>query len=300
MPLVLIARAVALLPWFSLRRAGALIGALVGSILRVRRAQVEAALRRAGLPDPSAIARAMYASLGTAALEFLWMVGRPKALPSVVSLTPRAHEVLRSHGVTDGRARGVVIATAHTGNWDLIACAVEGRDVPLAVLTKKLRVDWLDRFWQRERASRGIELLQGEGAFRDATRALAHGRSVAVLIDQAPERNSAVTRVPFLGEDAYYDLMPTLLAARTGAPLILALGHRKPDGTHSVDVPLVLEPPPRCSRAWLEDATRQLSDALEVFIREHPSQWLWLHRRWKPLPPRAAAESVVAASPVVC
>ena len=79
MPLILLARAVARLPWFSLRRAGALIGAVCGSILRIRRAQVESAVRRAGVGDVSKVVRGMYASLGTAALEFLWMVGRPGA-----------------------------------------------------------------------------------------------------------------------------------------------------------------------------------------------------------------------------
>src|SRR6266487_4017948 len=75
MPLVLLARAVALLPWSSLRRAGALIGTLAGSVLRIRRAHVEAAVRRAGFGDVTAVARGMYVSLGTALLEFLWMVG---------------------------------------------------------------------------------------------------------------------------------------------------------------------------------------------------------------------------------
>jgi KDO2-lipid IV(A) lauroyltransferase len=114
-----------------------------------------------------------------------------------------------------------------------------------------------------------------------------------------------VTRGPFLGEVAYHDLMPALLAARTGSPLLLALGHRKPNGTHEVDIPLVLEPPSKPTRAWLEQATQRMNDALEAFVREHPSQWLWLHRRWKPLPhrtvaPVAAPESEVAASLVVC
>ena len=46
-----------------LQRAGALIGFLAGSVLRIRRAHVEVAVRRAGIDRPAQVARAMYASL---------------------------------------------------------------------------------------------------------------------------------------------------------------------------------------------------------------------------------------------
>jgi Kdo2-lipid IVA lauroyltransferase/acyltransferase len=296
MPLVLLARAVALLPWSSLRWLGALIGAIAGSILRIRRAHVLAAAHRARLSDPPAVARGMYASLGTAVFEFLWLVGRRTAHRSLLIPSARASAVLHKYGGAS-RSRGVVIATAHTGNWDLVACAAAAH-LPLTVVTKRLSVGWLDRFWQRERAVRGIELLHGAGAFRGAALALSRGRSVAVLIDQAPDRSTAVATASFMGQRVFCDLMPALLAARTGAPLVLALGYRNADGAHAVDVPLTLEPPAKPSRAWVEEATRRLNDALEAFVRERPSQWLWLHRRWKSVPSRPARR--VAAAPLVC
>jgi KDO2-lipid IV(A) lauroyltransferase len=295
MPLVALARAVALLRWSWLRRAGGLVGALAGSILRIRRAHVEAAIGRAGIADAAAVARRMYASLGAALLEFLWMVGRPSAPLSFVRFTARARQTI---DIRMSRGRGVVVATAHTGNWDLVACA-SASVIPLAVITKKLRVAWLDRFWQRERASRKVELLHGEGTMRDAVRALRSGRSVAMLVDQAPERGSAFVRAPFMGEIASCDLTAAMLAARARVPLVVALGFRNADGSHEVDVPLVLDPPARPSRAWIEEATLRVNEALEAFVRERPSQWLWLHRRWKEAPRRAARREV-AGSFAVC
>jgi KDO2-lipid IV(A) lauroyltransferase len=298
MPLVLLARAVAFLPWWSLRRLGGLIGFLAGSVLRIRRAHVEASVRRAGIGRPDHVARAMYASLGTSVFEFLWMVGRRGRAFSHVTLSERAERALEAHGVTTGAAKAMVIATAHTGNWDVVACASAERRVPLAVITKRLRVAWLDRFWQGERATRGIELLHGVGVLADAVRCLERGRSVAALIDQAPERTLSVTRTSFLGKLADCDRTPALLSARARVPLALALGYRRPDGTHEIDIPLVIHPPPRPSRAWVEEATRRLNDELEAFVRARPSQWLWLHRRWKLAPEPARRE--VAASFAVC
>ena len=199
-----------------------------------------------------------------------------------------------------GRSRGVVLATAHTGNWDLAACAARDAGISLTLVTKRLRVTSLDRFWQRVREARGVELVSGEGAFAESLEALARGRAVALMIDQAPERTSAVTSVSFFGAPARCDVTPALLAARAGVPLVLLLGHRTEGGRHVLDAPLVLEPPRRPSRAWLEEATRQLTRALESFVAEHPEQWLWLHRRWKthePAPMRRPSKRGAPGAP---
>jgi len=40
----------------------------------------------------------------------------------------------------------------------------------------------------------------------------------------------------------------------------------------------------RDARDWESTVTKQLNAILEQKIREHPGQWLWGHRRWKPKP----------------
>ncbi|RYE82030.1 MAG: hypothetical protein EOO75_21320, partial [Myxococcales bacterium] len=261
--------------------AGAALGWLVGGVLRVRRREVEGRLARAGVADPARTAGAMYASLGAGLVELLWTVapGR-RPLGDRVRLTERAERALASLG-----GRGAIVATAHTGNWDLIACAVASR-VPLRVVSKRLRVGWLDALWQGLRRRRGVIIVDATAAVAAAREASGQGGLVAMIIDQAPERRHGVMRAPFLGLEAWHDLAPALVAARLGLPLLLALGHRCPDGRHEVDVPLCMEPPDKAARPWAERATRELVVALEAHVRAWPAQWLWLHRRWKPLAPR--------------
>jgi len=241
-------------------------------------------MRRAGLTHIPEKARAMYASLGAAIFEFLWLVGKgARAAPAVI-LSDEARTVLAEHGRAAGRgqhARGIVVATAHTGNWDFVGCALARDHIDVSVVTKRLSVPALDRFWQERRAAFGMELLHGAGVFGRAVQALRRGRAVVLPIDQVPERRSAVTELSFLGQRARCDMTPAVLAARTGAPLVLALGRRLSDGRHCLDVPLILEPPSRASSTWIEEATRALNLALERFVEEHPAQWLWMHRRWK-------------------
>lgn len=266
-------------PWGLAAPVGRLLGWVAGSVGKIRRFEVEQRLVQSGIPEPVRVASGMYTSLGTGLYELLWTAapGR-RSLGAKVSLTPRTAQAIKAV-----QGRGAVVATAHTGNWDLVACAVASR-APLWVVSKRLRLRWLDQLWQGLRGRRGVRIVDVSGALKAGREALASGGLVAMIIDQAPERGRGVLVAPFLGRPAVHDLAPALLAARTQKPFALALGHRLADGTHEVDVPLLIEPPVRAGQAWAEDATRQAIRALESFVRAHPEQWLWLHRRWKGVP----------------
>ncbi len=279
------------LPRPALAPLGALVGLFVGELLRVRRAEVERRLRLAGVAGASQAARAMYVSLGRGLFELLWAGGRPaRLLGESVRLSERAHEVLAGLG-----GRGAVVASAHTGNWDLAACALAER-YPILVVTKRLRARALDGLWQGLRRGRGVELASGRGAVAGALGALEGGRLVAIMIDQAPEGPGRALWHPFLGLPARHDRLAAALAARSGRPLLIAFPRREPDGTHLLDIAEVLRPPRGgAGPAWVDEATRRASALLEAFVRERPAQWLWLHRRWKGASGAAAASELAAA-----
>ncbi|HTQ49024.1 MAG TPA: lysophospholipid acyltransferase family protein [Polyangiaceae bacterium] len=261
------------------RALGALLGWLAGSVLRIRRTHVEQSMRAAGIDAPEREARAFYAELGLSAIEFLRLALRgPRALSHVEIDEPsraRWRDAL-------ARNHGVVVAASHTGNWDLAACAV-AREVELLVVTKHLSVRWLDRFWQSTRAALGVRLADAAGAMARARETLRRGGAVAMMIDQAPSRAQNAVSVEFLGRTAHADRAAAALAASAGAPLVVAASRRDELGRQIVEVLDVLLPPRRAGRAWIERATREATRALDAFVRRHPSQWLWLHRRWKPM-----------------
>jgi Kdo2-lipid IVA lauroyltransferase/acyltransferase len=234
---------------------------------------------RAGIDSPSRRAIDTYRSLGTGVLEFLWLAGRPEGeLSSLVEIDP--HDWQRVQQALS-LGRGLVVASAHTGNWDLLACAMASR-MPLTVITRHLSWRSLDRFWQASRAKRRVSLVDARGAVRSASRALGQSQLVAFVVDQAPEHASGLMQVPFLGAPAWVDLSFAVVAARHRAPIVLAFDERLASGRHRLRVPLVLGPPDRASAAWVQEAGRAVSRALEQFVLDHPEQWLWLHRRWKP------------------
>jgi len=254
------------------RLFGALVAWVVGSVLGVRRRHVVESMQHAGIEEPGRTATRMYRGLGRGLGELLSMAVSPRRPLDEVQLDLERLGSLRG--------RGFVVATAHTGNWDLVACAAAAH-VPLTIVTKRLSIGLFDRWWQGARRARGVRLVAAGEATQAARRALAQGEAVAMLVDQAPERRRATIVTPFLGRPARVDLAPALVAARAKAPLVAAFPRRTPDGGHAFDVAAVIEPPPHAGRAWAEEAMRSVTTALDDFVRRHPEQWLWMHRRWK-------------------
>ena len=287
-----LAWAVARLPRALLPALGTALGLLAGSVLRIRRRHVESSLRMAGIAQAAPIARRVYASLGTGVFELLRMAGRPdEPTAPIFEMSPEGARALERAGAL---GRGIVVATAHTGNWDLSACGaaewLATRDArtpgpataSLTVVTKRLSWKALDRYWQRLRAARGVALVDAEGAGAAVREALRAGGVVALLVDQAPERASGVATLPFLGRPAKHDLAPVLLAARARAPVLVMAGHREPSGRHRLELLDTLDPADlRGGRGAAERAAARIAIAVEHFVRARPEQWLWLHRRWK-------------------
>ncbi len=269
-----LSRFVGRLPWSWLPRLGAGLAFLAFDVLRIRRRHVLASLARIGAGVPQA--RAMFRGLGASALELLWISARPEV--DVARLVTLVHR--ERFDAALARGRGVIVATAHTGNWDLAACGCAA-STPLSVVTKRLSSPTVDAWWQTTRATRGVDLLAApDGNVLAAARArLAAGRAVALLVDQDPERTTSVVEAPFLGERAVHDTFAATLSARPGAPIVVAFARRAVP--HEVVIVDVITPPARAGRAWIAEATRAIAAHLDAFVREEPGCWLWLHRRWK-------------------
>jgi Kdo2-lipid IVA lauroyltransferase/acyltransferase len=154
-------------------------------------------------------------------------------------------------------------------------------------VTKRLSVGALDRLWQSTRAGHGVRLADARGAVVRAREVIAEGGAVAMMIDQVPASRRHAVVAEFLGRPALVDRAPATLAAAQGVPMVVAASRRDDRGEHVLHVLEVLTPPDRHRRAWIAEATVAATLALDRFVRAHPDQWLWLHRRWKNLDPGA-------------
>ena len=253
-------------------------------VLRIRRKVALHNLRHA-FPELSEakrrqIARGAYRNMAFAAFESLIP---PKHGDHRVRWENRE---LLDRALAEGK--GVLIATAHFGSWELIGTALARQGVPLHAVVRPLR-GALNEQIVRARIESGLRLIAPRGAIRGMLRALAEGGVVCMLIDQVMPLHKGVF-VPFFGRPASTSPGLSAAARRTGAPVLVGVSIRDREGLR-----IHLEGPFPVRYTGDIDAdicahTAEITAALERLIRQHPEQWLWLHRRWKVQPPPLASE----------
>ncbi|HWT82010.1 MAG TPA: lysophospholipid acyltransferase family protein, partial [Candidatus Methylomirabilis sp.] len=143
------------------------------------------------------------------------------------------------------------------------------------------------------REQSGNQVIRKRDAVQAILQALRRGGTVAILIDQhVAEREGVV--VPFFGRPASTGYAPALIAMRSGAAVLPGVIMRQ--GRARYRVVIGEEVPVRRSgdlKADLVENTARFTAAIEGFIRKHPEEWFWVHRRWKtrhPLDPRLAGD----------
>ena len=176
--------------------------------------------------------------------------------------------------------RGVLIATAHLGNWELSAFAHALMTEPMHVMIRPLDNPGIDRLVEHRRRLSGNHLIEKWDAARAVLRALQQNEAVGVLIDQ----NTALAEgvfVDFFGTPACANTGFAKIAARTGAAVVPGYAVWSESERRYI---LYFRPAIPMTGDAAADTAR-LHAELEAIIREHPGQWLWIHRRWKTRPP---------------
>ncbi|MDP2997478.1 MAG: lysophospholipid acyltransferase family protein [Bryobacterales bacterium] len=178
------------------------------------------------------------------------------------------------------RGKGVLFATAHLGNWELSAFAHGILTEPMHIVVRPLDNPRIDALVERYRTLAGNRAIEKKDFARGILKALAQNQAVGILIDQnATPDNGAF--VDFFGTPACATTGLAKLAAHSGATVIPGFALWIETERRYV---LRFYPPLEISGDPVEDTAR-LQKQLETVIRQHPDQWLWIHRRWKTRPP---------------
>jgi len=259
---------------------GARLGDLAWAALPRRRAVALENLTRAfperPAPELARVGRDSFRHLGMNFVESCVFYFRPPArLLSRVSIEGLSH-----FEAADAQGRGMLLLTAHYGNWELLAASHALARFPLSVVMRPLDSPAFEPILERFRLRSGVELITKRRALTDIVDALRRRRMVGILLDQNASRREGVF-VPFFGVPASTSKGMALIALRTGAPVLPVFIRRRPDGRHVVHAGA---PVPVPSDGDVVAFTRAFNEAIEAAIRRAPEQWFWLHRRWKTRP----------------
>jgi KDO2-lipid IV(A) lauroyltransferase len=177
------------------------------------------------------------------------------------------------------QGHGVLFATAHLGNWELSAYAYALLVAPMQVVVRPLDNPLIDALVERRRGLSGNRMIGKNDYVRSILKALAANEAVGILVDQNSAADAGVF-VDFFGVKACAGTGFAKLAAHSGAAVIPGFAVWEEAEQRYV---LRFRPPVAMTGDAARD-TQSVQSQLEDAIRQYPSQWLWIHRRWKTRP----------------
>ena len=278
---------VRLLPDALVRQLGTLLGLAFFAIDRVHRRVAETNLKTAfpnrSESDRHAITRAMFVHFGRLLLELLkFSTLDTDGMRRRLEFTGREHaESAYAQG------KGVLFVTGHFGYWEIQAIGHALEVKPVGVLARALDNPYLNTLLEQVRGKTGNFVIYRQGAVRKVLRALGAGQGVAMLIDQHMHSPDAIY-VDFFERPAATTSMLAALALRTGAPVVPVFALPLPGGRYRLIYEHPVPPPDPDAPDAIREFTQRCTDVLEMYVRRHPSQWLWMHRRWRDAPVPAA------------
>lgn len=223
-----------------------------------------------------AIGRRVFQNLARNAVE---MVNFPKLnKENIASFVEMRHPERFDEAYKKGK--GIIIITAHFGNWELMAATLRLRGYPGTVIGRRIYFKKYDDYLNKLRKLHDVQIIYRDDSPRKTLKALKENRIVGIVADQDVDSVEGVF-VDFFGRQSYTPIGPVVLARVTGAVLLPVLIMRE-NGRHV----LVADEPVELTETGDKEAdiiknTQKWSSVIESYIRRRPDQWVWMHRRWK-------------------
>lgn len=178
------------------------------------------------------------------------------------------------------RRRGVLSLTGHFGNWEILGAWLVRNGFPLRVVGTSAYDPRLDKMIVDTRNQAGYtNIPRGKGT-REIIRSLHEGCMLGLLIDQDTKVEGEF--VNFFGRPAHTATGPVVLAQKFDAPLIAVFIHLHRDLNYHIECgeEIILEKSGNEKHDLIVNL-QKCSDEYERVIRRFPSQWVWMHERWK-------------------
>jgi Kdo2-lipid IVA lauroyltransferase/acyltransferase len=249
---------------------------------KVGRANLAAAFPEKSPDEVENILHGVWNNLGRFAAEFVHLdrmtiVDPDHPAPSNIDYSPDTLRIFRR--LRDDGKPGLIFAS-HLANWELSALVASAYGLKTAILYRAPNIEGIAKAVQDIRAvNMGTLIPTNHAAAVNLAAALERGEHVAVLVDQYFYQGIDVT---FFGRPARTNPMIARLARHFECPIhgarVIRLGGRKFQ-TELTDE--IVPPRDADGRIDVQGTMQLITSTIEGWVREHPEQWLWLHRRWR-------------------
>ena len=175
---------------------------------------------------------------------------------------------------------GCIFVTPHLGNWEFLPYVSSLVGIPLVVVVRSMKNEYLERLIYRNRADSGQVIIPKKNALFALQKTLQQGKSIGILPDQSTRQGIGVH---FFGRKASTTPAPALLSIMYQKPIVVVACCRKKKGYDFDGV--VSDPiwpgPFQSEKEEIFRLTEEMNKTMEAIIRKYPEQYFWIHRRWK-------------------
>jgi KDO2-lipid IV(A) lauroyltransferase len=263
--------------------AGRAAGRLLFLFARRRRAISEENIRRCmgGMSEAERrdLLRRNFAHFGILSLEILHMFsplpGHFKRYVQKISIIEGTHNWRKAHD----KGKGVLYAGSHLGNWEIVAAQGGLNKMGMTIVTRNLTPQWFHDRMIRTRLSTGVASALRPRILPAVLTALRRGESVVFAMDQYVAPDAGGIKARFFGIPVNTLGAVAVLAQKTGAAIVPGSAYRDDKGL----VHVFIEPEIELGDATgdIPQSTQKIVDRIESYVRKHPEQWTWGHRRFK-------------------
>lgn len=203
----------------------------------------------------------------------------------VVSMTPEAiDKMVEGVGLENvdnalAGGKGCIVITAHFGNWEMLGRKLVRHGCAVNVIARDSDDPGMTGIATKVRESGGYGVFDKDQPIIGAFRKLKNNEVLGILPDQ---NDYDGIEVEFFGRTALTAVGPAVLSLKSGAPIVPAFCEKIGDDKYRLTAyPGITYTPTGEQETDVKNLTQLVMHALEDGIRLNPSQWLWLHDRWK-------------------
>ncbi|MGL9618407.1 lipid A biosynthesis lauroyl acyltransferase [Bradyrhizobium sp. U531] len=249
---------------------------------RIGRANLTAAFPEKSPEEIEEILMGVWDNLGRVGAEFahmdhVWDYDRAHPERSRIELPKDSIE--RFDRIRDDGKPALIFAS-HLANWELPALAAVAHGLDTAILYRRPNIASADRIIQEMRqVNMGTLIPAGRDAPLRLAQALKDGKHVAMLVDQYLTGGVEVT---FFGRKTRANPMLARLLRQVECPIHGVRIIRLPGFRFRAELTEEVQPVRDAEgKIDIQGTTQAVTNVVESWVREHPAQWLWLHRRWR-------------------
>lgn len=249
---------------------------------RIGRANLAAAFPEKSAAEIKQILRGVWDNLGRVGAEFahidrLWDYDLSRQRKGRIMDSDESEQIafrMRDDG------KPALVFSAHLGNWELAAVCAHFYGIDTTVVYRRPNMKAVsDEVTRLRSGCMGTLVHTSMDAPGKLLEALQRGSHVAMLVDQY---SSIGVDVTFFGRRTKANPLLARLASHIDCPIYGIHVVRHPGNRFRVEVTDEIAPVHDATGKIDVPATMQvITSVVEGWVREHPEQWLWVHRRWR-------------------